>query len=540
MAFDEKKPAEPAAQPSTLPPPPPGPPPVYAEPPKHSNETPLPDYDIPQYNPANPQFAPPPNDNDDIYDATPTEEHPPSKFSRFFGRHHHSHGHEGEEEHGKKGKAKLTALGEAFASKVAGPVNAFANKFGAEGFLPESLDKECEKAARILRSFCKDGIYGDNAPSTVPPSPPTSGAASPGKGKKPKVLLTIPSKVIARAQGLAIFTAVRVGFQATGSSGSGILLARLPDGSWSPPSGIQVASIGAGFVAGVDIYDCVVVINTREALEAFTKTRLSLGSDLAVTAGPVGAGGAIDFGLKAGEGKGKGKEPSSPEPTAPTACPRARTKRRSTALREAINKPVYSYVKSRGLYAGIKIRRNRHHRAGERQREVLWPAHPGRRHPRGAPRPMTPVAGAVAPPPPAEGQTQPAAPQPPTEQLQNLNVGTGSTSSAAAGPSSAAPPPPPGVPDDEHLTPAAKAKAAEAAAEAEAARLAELRELEELRREGFDPSVPPPGYGYRLGRPRGATDLPPPPAYEPPPYEPFPSANGSSGPGPTQGSGPKA
>jgi U5 snRNP spliceosome subunit len=154
MASDEKKPAEPAAQPSTLPPPPPGPPPVYAEPPKHSNETPLPDYDIPQYNPANPQFAPPPNDNDDIYDATPTEEHPPSKFSRFFGRHHHSHGHEGEEEHGKKGKAKLTALGEAFASKVAGPVNAFANKFGAEGFLPESLDKECEKAARILRSFC--------------------------------------------------------------------------------------------------------------------------------------------------------------------------------------------------------------------------------------------------------------------------------------------------------------------------------------------------------------------------------------------------
>jgi len=623
MASDEKKPAEPAAQPSTLPPPPPGPPPVYAEPPKHSNETPLPDYDIPQYNPANPQFAPPPNDNDDIYDATPTEEHPPSKFSRFFGRHHHSHGHEGEEEHGKKGKAKLTALGEAFASKVAGPVNAFANKFGAEGFLPESLDKECEKAARILRSFCKDGIYGDNAPSTVPPSPPTSGAASPGKGKKPKVLLTIPSKVIARAQGLAIFTAVRVGFQATGSSGSGILLARLPDGSWSPPSGIQVASIGAGFVAGVDIYDCVVVINTREALEAFTKTRLSLGSDLSVTAGPVGAGGAIDFGLKAGEGKGKGKEPSSPEPTAPTAVPApvtsplsadnthfqtptpvpqsddedhtshptdASAKRRSTALREAINKPVYSYVKSRGLYAGIKIdgtviteRANANAKfygqsipvadilAGKvpaQGPEGMWPGAAknlfevlkgaeGWRRLQGS-KPMTPVAGAVAPPPPAEGQTQPAAPQPPTEQLQNLNVGTGSTSSAAAGPSSAAAPPPPGVPDDEHLTPAAKAKAAEAAAEAEAARLAELRELEELRREGFDPSVPPPGYGYPTGAPPGyeyyapppasgpssavggATDLPPPPAYEPPPYEPFPSANGSSGPGPTQGSGPKA
>lgn len=39
-------------------------------------------------------------------------------------------------------------------AKIAGPVNGFANKLGCEAFMPTSLDKECDKAARILKSFC--------------------------------------------------------------------------------------------------------------------------------------------------------------------------------------------------------------------------------------------------------------------------------------------------------------------------------------------------------------------------------------------------
>ena len=34
------------------------------------------------------------------------------------------------------------------------PLNEFAAKMGSESFMPVSMDKECEKAARILRSFC--------------------------------------------------------------------------------------------------------------------------------------------------------------------------------------------------------------------------------------------------------------------------------------------------------------------------------------------------------------------------------------------------
>jgi SH3 domain-containing YSC84-like protein 1 len=249
----------------------------------------------------------------------------------------------------------------------------------------------------------EDGIYSDTTPQQTPATlPATANApqtgdaaaaekqAEPIKGKKPRVLLTIPSKVISRAQGLAIFTTARAGFQVSGATGSGILIARKPDGTWSPPSGIQVHSVGAGFVIGLDIYDCVVVINTREALEAFTRTRMSLGSDLAVTAGPWGAGGALDFGMPQGQ-KGKGKAiaeqpqpattplPGADEkqseqqpqvttgpqtgptvsvstPDTPSQGPSGSSKiRKPSPFREVIKNPVYSYVKSRGFYAGVQI-----------------------------------------------------------------------------------------------------------------------------------------------------------------------------------------
>ncbi|KAK3317471.1 hypothetical protein B0T19DRAFT_488718 [Cercophora scortea] len=336
---------------------------------KHSNETPIPDYGIPTYEPPHPHFAPPHKTaTDDFYNATPTTEHPPAAFPAFSSSSSSSHDHHSQQtttttttHEGKPAKAGWSSKLAGLASKAAVPLNALANKMGSEAFFPQTMDKECEKAARILKSFCKDGIYTD-APSQQPPPTTTTTTTT----KKPRqVLLTIPPRVIARAQGLAIFTTMRAGFQVSGASGSGILIARLPDGSWSPPSGIQVHSVGAGFVIGLDIYDCVVVINTQEALKAFTQTRMSLGSDLAVTAGPWGAGGSLDFNVSQ---NGKGKEvaqPTAPPNTQapqpqpqfaapPTAAEGQKTKA-PNALRDSLKNPVYSYVKSRGFYAGVQI-----------------------------------------------------------------------------------------------------------------------------------------------------------------------------------------
>lgn len=92
---------------------------------------------------------------------------------------------------------------------------------------------------------------------------------------------------------------------------------------------------------------------------------MSLGSDLAVTAGPWGAGGALDWGVPQNE-KGKNLAPPEqqsqvvePAPTGfsapPTVEQGSSKNRKPSPFREAIKKPVYSYVKSRGFYAGVQV-----------------------------------------------------------------------------------------------------------------------------------------------------------------------------------------
>ena len=87
---------------------------------------------------------------------------------------------------------------------------------------------------------------------------------------------------------------MRTGLWISGAGGSGVLIARKEDGNWSPPSGILLHTAGLGFLVGVDIYDCVVVINNRKALQAFTKIRATLGGEISAVAGPVGVGGILE------------------------------------------------------------------------------------------------------------------------------------------------------------------------------------------------------------------------------------------------------
>lgn len=192
--------------------------------------------------------------------------------------------------------------------KLGAPINKLTNKIGSEAFWPTTLDKESDKAARILRSFCKDGFYVEQEQPSAE-----------GPKAKQKVVQKIPSQVIKKAKGLAIFTTMRTGLWVSGAGGSGILVARKEDGEWSPPSGILLHTAGLGFLVGVDIYDCVVVINTDKALEAFTKIRCTLGGEVSAVAGPVGVGGVLETEIH---------------------------------KRQA---PVWNYLKSRGFYAGVQI-----------------------------------------------------------------------------------------------------------------------------------------------------------------------------------------
>jgi len=192
--------------------------------------------------------------------------------------------------------------------KLGAPVNRLSNKVGSEAFWPATLDIESDKAARILKSFCKDGFYPEeDRPTTNAPR------------AKQRVLSKIPATVIQNAKGLCIFTVMRTGLWVSGSGGAGLLVARLPDGTWSPPSGIMMHTVGVGFLLGVDIYDCVIVINSDKAMEAFQSIRCTLGGELSAVAGPVGVGGILDTEVH---------------------------KRQS---------PLFTYIKSRGFYAGLQL-----------------------------------------------------------------------------------------------------------------------------------------------------------------------------------------
>ncbi|MGR0482258.1 MAG: lipid-binding SYLF domain-containing protein [Candidatus Electronema sp. V4] len=81
---------------------------------------------------------------------------------------------------------------------------------------------------------------------------------------------------------------LRGGFIVGGSGGSGALLARSRNGSWSCPAFYTVGSLSFGLQAGADASELVLLVMTEEGLNALLSTELKLGADISVAAGPVG------------------------------------------------------------------------------------------------------------------------------------------------------------------------------------------------------------------------------------------------------------
>ena len=92
---------------------------------------------------------------------------------------------------------------------------------GINNPIPRSLKSESKKAAKILSSFIKPNQIA--GPEQV-----------------------IPPRILKNAKGLAIITVFKAGFLFSGRAGSGVIVARLPDGSWSAPSAIVTAGAGVG------------------------------------------------------------------------------------------------------------------------------------------------------------------------------------------------------------------------------------------------------------------------------------------------------
>lgn len=129
----------------------------------------------------------------------------------------------------------------------------------------------------------------------------------------------IPPDMIRSAKGIAIIpNVIKGGFIIGGRFGRGVVLVRKNNGSFSAPLFVTMGGGSLGFQAGVQGMDLVLVFRTQKSLENLLKGKLTLGADANVAAGPVGRHGeaTTDLSLKA---------------------------------------EVYSYSKTRGLFAGISL-----------------------------------------------------------------------------------------------------------------------------------------------------------------------------------------
>lgn len=130
---------------------------------------------------------------------------------------------------------------------------------------------------------------------------------------------TIPLVLFRQAHAIAIFPGVvRAGFIFGGRYGEGVVLTRNHENKWSSPAFFTLAGGSWGLQAGVQAADIILFVMNERGLQALLKQKLTLGADMSVAAGPnsVNAAGEIDIALKA---------------------------------------DIYSYVRSRGLFAGIAV-----------------------------------------------------------------------------------------------------------------------------------------------------------------------------------------
>jgi lipid-binding SYLF domain-containing protein len=127
---------------------------------------------------------------------------------------------------------------------------------------------------------------------------------------------SIPREVLRDAKGLAIMTVIKAGFIFSGRGGAGVVIARTGKG-WSGPSAIGTGGAGFGLQIGAQVTEFVFVLNTHEAVRAFSQGgNVQLGADLSVAAGPVGR--TVEAGIT------------------PVAA-------------------VYAYSRSQGLFGGISL-----------------------------------------------------------------------------------------------------------------------------------------------------------------------------------------
>jgi|JI10StandDraft_1071094.scaffolds.fasta_scaffold493215_2 lipid-binding SYLF domain-containing protein len=94
-----------------------------------------------------------------------------------------------------------------------------------------------------------------------------------------------------KAKGVIIIPSlVKGGFILGGEGGSGVLMVRGRDGSWSNPSFVTIAAGSIGLQIGVQTAEVLFLIMTDKGLQSVMKDEFKVGADASVAVGPIGAG----------------------------------------------------------------------------------------------------------------------------------------------------------------------------------------------------------------------------------------------------------
>jgi lipid-binding SYLF domain-containing protein len=130
---------------------------------------------------------------------------------------------------------------------------------------------------------------------------------------------SVPDRLLERAYGIAVIPDLtKVAFFAGGDRGHGVLVVRDKQGRFSNPVFVTMTGGSFGWQWGVELTDIVLVFTTPKGVEGINSGKVTLGADASVAAGPVGrqALAATDGSLKS---------------------------------------EVYSYSRSRGVFAGLAL-----------------------------------------------------------------------------------------------------------------------------------------------------------------------------------------
>lgn len=129
----------------------------------------------------------------------------------------------------------------------------------------------------------------------------------------------IPDELMKISNGIIIVPKmINAGFVLGGKRGKGIAMIRNDDGSWSNPIFITITGGSVGFQIGVQAVDLVLIFKHSETLKNIGNGTFTLGGDISATAGPVGRSGSATTDYK-------------------------------------FEAEVYSYSRSKGLFAGISL-----------------------------------------------------------------------------------------------------------------------------------------------------------------------------------------